>query len=70
PPTPERGFTGAKINIFFEITNIFQEKSHFGAKKVIFLLKNNLISTYNDINCRFIGFSPNTPFSCKALYII
>jgi hypothetical protein len=29
------GFTGAKINIFFEITNIFQEKLHLGAKKVI-----------------------------------
>jgi hypothetical protein len=29
------GFTGAKINIFFEITNIFQKKLHLGAKKVI-----------------------------------
>ena len=27
--------SGAKINIFFEITNIFQEKLHLGAKKVI-----------------------------------
>jgi len=29
------GTVGAKINIFFEITNIFQEKLHLGAKKVI-----------------------------------
>ena len=35
PPTPERTFTGAKIRIIFEITNNFQKKSHFRAKKVI-----------------------------------
>jgi hypothetical protein len=36
PITPEWALSGAKINIFFEITNIFQEKLHLGAKKVIF----------------------------------
>ena len=35
PITPEWALSGAKINIFFEITNIFQEKLHLGAKKVI-----------------------------------
>ena len=39
PPTPEQTFTGAKIRIIFEITNIFQKKSHFKRKKVITALR-------------------------------
>jgi len=35
PITPEWALSGAKINIFFEITNIFQEKLRFMLKKVI-----------------------------------
>ena len=35
PNSPEGALSGAKINIFFEITNIFQEKLRFMLKKVI-----------------------------------
>ena len=34
PPARRRYFTGAKINIIFELTNIFQKKLHLMLKKV------------------------------------
>jgi len=35
PPTRGQAISGAKIGNIFEITNIFQKKSHLEAKKVI-----------------------------------
>ena len=49
PITPEWALSGAKINIFFEITNIFQEKLQFTLKKVIYGEEKGRESYYSEL---------------------